>query len=216
MADANTLRLVAVDPGFNLGLAALDFNVDTLEFKVLDAYTFDLNRYIPSEDDVDKRITSIKRLIKIKSFIARYAKVWEPDYVFHETAFVPNRGGGASIYSFASLIENIMAIKFGFMKASIDIKIFEVNPNNVKMKIVGFRSSDKSLILSSLKKRKDLDLSEIDVGKLNQHNSDAIAICITGVLENFTITNFDGKSSFSFRGRLPCKLKIKKGVKPVK
>ncbi len=101
------LRIVAVDPGVNLGVAVIDFYLKTKKFKVMDAYTLNLSKYIPSDDENNNREISLKRLTELKRFLKHYLKVWKPDIGAHETAYVPHRGGGASIYSYASLIENI-------------------------------------------------------------------------------------------------------------
>ena len=106
------LRIVAFDPGVNLGAVALDFDIHTGMFKVLNAMTLNLSRFVPSEDDDNKREKVVERLDVVKAFVAKYTKSWEPHLLAHETAYVPHKGGGASIYSFASLVENIITIKF--------------------------------------------------------------------------------------------------------
>ena len=200
MAD-DKFRIVAVDPGNNLGVAVLDYYFETKKFKVLDAYTLDLSRYIPNDDETDKRDVSLKRLAELKRFLKRYLKVWQPDVGAHETAYVPHRGGGASIYSYASLVENILAIKFSFIESASDARIFEINPTVVKTTVVGYKSSDKSLILKALIANKDVDLSAIDITKLNQHNSDAIAIGVTFVTQHVNVNMCDNRVSFNFRGK---------------
>ncbi len=201
------LRIVAVDPGVNLGVAVIDFYLKTKKFKVMDAYTLNLSKYIPSDDENNNREISLKRLTELKRFLKHYLKVWKPDIGAHETAYVPHRGGGASIYSYASLIENILTIKFSFIESASDARIFEVNPTLVKTTIVGFKSSDKSLILKALIADEDIDLSSIDLNTLNQHNADAIGIGITCLKDNLRLTQNDDQVSFSFRVKKNAKRK---------
>lgn len=201
------LRIVAVDPGVNLGVAVIDFYLKTKKFKVMDAYTLNLSKYIPSDDENNNREISLKRLAELKRFLKHYLKVWKPDIGAHETAYVPHRGGGASIYSYASLIENILTIKFSFIESASDARIFEVNPTLVKTTIVGFKSSDKSLILKALIADEDIDLSSIDLNTLNQHNADAIGIGITCLKDNLRLTQNDDQVSFSFRVKKNAKRK---------
>ena len=201
------LRIVAVDPGVNLGVAVIDFYLKTKKFKVMDAYTLNLSKYIPSDDENNNREISLKRLAELKRFLKHYLKVWKPDIGAHETAYVPHRGGGASIYSYASLIENILTIKFSFIESASDARIFEVNPTLVKTTIVGFKSSDKSLILKALIADEDIDLSSIDLNTLNQHNADAIGIGITCLKNNLRLTQNDDQVSFSFRVKKNAKRK---------
>lgn len=197
----NVLRIVAVDPGVNLGVATIDFDLKEKKFIVKHAYTLDLSRFIPSGEDDDKRAIVLKRLTTVKAFIKQYLLSWQPHIGAHETAYVPHGGGGASVYSYASLIENIISIKFGFIESSNDIKVFEINPTTVKMSIVGYKSSDKNLVLKSLIADPDIDLSEIDVSRLNQHNADAIGIGITCIRENFNLRDISGETVFSFKGK---------------
>ena len=197
----DNIRIVSVDPGNGLGVAALDFDLKTRKFKVLDAYTLDLSRYIPNDDETDKRDISLQRLAKLQKFLKRYLKVWRPDYGAHETAYVPHRGGGASIYSFASLVENILTIKFSFISVAPNARIFEVNPTTVKTSTVGFKSSDKSLVLKALIADEDIDLSSLDMKRLNQHNCDAIAIGVTAVREYFNLSVANDQTMIGFRGK---------------
>ena len=195
------LRIVAFDPGVNLGAVALDFDIHTGMFKVLNAMTLNLSRFVPSEDDDNKREKVVERLDVVKAFVAKYTKSWEPHLLAHETAYVPHKGGGASIYSFASLVENIITIKFGIKQAQKDAKIFEVNPTTMKINIVGFKSSDKTLVLKALIKDPKIDLSLINVNKLNQHNADAIGIGVTAVRENVAVKIINGIEAFHLRGK---------------
>lgn len=198
---SNVLRIVAVDPGVNLGVATIDFDLKTKKFIVKHAYTLDLSRFIPSDENDDKRNIVLKRLTTIKGFLKQYLTTWQPHYGAHETAYVPHGRGGASVYSYASLIENIISIKFGFIESSSDIKVFEINPTTVKMCIVGYKSSDKNLVLKSLIADPDVDLSEIDVTRLNQHNADAIGIGITCIRENFNLRDISNETIFGFKGK---------------
>ena len=206
------IRVVAVDPGNNLGVAVIDFNLKDKVCKVRHAHTFDLKKAVPDEENGDKRAIIVRRLQMAKSFLKKYFETWRPNFGAHETAYVPHGGGGASVYSFASLVENIISIKFAFFESAKDAKVFEVNPTTMKICIVGFKSSDKTLILKALKADPTVDLSEIDVGRLNQHNADAIGIGITCIRENFSLSGDGENTSFNLRrkgngGKKPSKPK---------
>lgn len=198
---SNFIRICAVDPGVNLGVATIDFDLKEKIFKVRHAFTLDLSRFIPADEEQDKRSIVLQRLTTVKTFIKSYLETWQPHYGAHETAYVPHGGGGASVYSYASLIENIICIKFGFIESSSDIKVFEINPTTVKMSTVGYKSSDKTLILKSLIADPMVDLSEIDITRLNQHNADAIAIGITCIRENFNLRDICNETVFGFKGK---------------
>lgn len=197
------IRIVAIDPGNNLGFCVIDYLLNYKIFKVKHAMTLDIAKLVPiEENETDKRSKIVERLDKVKKFVKSYISDWCPDFIAHETAFVPYGGGGASIYSFASLVENIISIKFGVREAQKDARIIEVNPTTMKICIVGFKSSDKSLVLKALVKDESIDLSEIDVSKLNQHNADAIGLGVTCLRENFTFRVLDQQTIFNLKGKL--------------
>lgn len=197
------IRIVAFDPGNNLGMSAIDYCLKTQVYKVRHAITIDIAKLVPIDpEETDKRSKIVDRLEKVKTLVKAYVSNWSPDFVTHETAFVPYGGGGASIYSFASLVENIISIKFGVRAAQSDARIIEVNPTTMKICIVGFKSSDKSLVLKALIKNPNIDLSEIDVGKLNQHNSDAIGLGVTAIKENFLFKQIADHTVFNLKGKL--------------
>lgn len=195
--EHDRLRFVSVDPGTNLGVAIIDYDVVTHKVIVKDAYTLDLSRLIPSDDHEDKQRMVLLRLTRMKAFLNNYIKRWKPQFAAHETAYVPNRGGGASIASFASLIENILTIRFCFFDKDNDMRVFAINPSAVKFCIAGEKSSDKKLILNALLKDENVDLSALKSTALDQHSADAVGIGITCIRQNF---QFNG-SNFKIRAK---------------
>lgn len=196
--ESDKLRLVAVDPGNNLGTAVIDFDYTAKKFIVQDAYTFKLARYIPVDDDSNNSIVVLRRLAKLKRFLNNYLSVWSPNVACHETAYVPHRGGGASIFSFASLTENIITIKHCFRESSKDMPVFAINPTSVKMCVVGVKSSDKTAVLKALLADEQIDLSNVKPEFLDEHSADAIAIGITCLRNHLTLEN----NTVSFRRRV--------------
>ena len=193
--EHDKLRFVSVDPGTNLGVAILDYDTVTHKVIVKDAYTLDLTRLVSSDDHEDKQRMVLLRLSRLKAFLNNYLKRWKPQFAAHETAYVPHRGGGASIASFASLIENILRIRFFFFDKDHDMQVFTINPSAVKFCIAGEKSSDKKLILNALLKDDTVDLSELKSTALDQHSADAVGIGITCIRQNF---QFNG-SNFKIR-----------------
>lgn len=198
MEHDNVIRFVSVDPGTNLGAAIIDYNLDTHQFVVKDAYTLDLSKLFPGDQYEDKQRMVLLRLTKLKQFLENYIKRWKPQFAAHETAYVPHRGGGASISSYASLIENILTIRFCFFHKDAGMKVFAINPSAVKFCIAGEKSSDKKLILKALMADKTVDLSELKSTELDQHSADAVGIGITAIRQNFVFK--DGRFKFATAG----------------
>ncbi len=196
--ESDKFRLIAVDPGVNLGLAIIDFDYDSKMLVVQDSHTLNLSRYIPVDEEQPEVSVVLNRLAELKRFVKNYIKIWSPQIACHETAYVPHRGGGASIYSFASLTENIISIKFSFRESSKEMPVFAINPTSVKMCVVGEKSSDKNAVLNALIKDEFVDLSNVDAGRLDQHSADAIAIGITCIRNHLTLE----QNTISFRRRI--------------
>lgn len=193
MEQDNTLRFVSVDPGTNLGLAILDYDLDTQKIIVKDAHTLDLARWVPSDDFEDKQRMTLTRLDLLRTSLNNYIQKWKPQFAAHETAYVPHRSGGASIHSFASLIENILTIRFIFFDKSNDMRVFAINPSAVKFCVAGEKSSDKKLILKSLIADEQIDLSELRNTELDQHSADAVGIGVTCIRQCFQFTGSNFK-----------------------
>ena len=196
--ESDKLRLVAIDPGNNLGSAVIDFDYDGKELIVQDFYTLNLARHIPTDEETPDITTILNRQAMLTRFLKNYLEVWSPNIACHETAYVPHRGGGASISSFASLTSNIMMIKLSFRESSKEMPVFTINPTSVKMCVVGEKSNDKNAVTSALLKDSQLNFSNVDTNKLDQHSADAIAIGVTCIRNHLTLE----QNTISFRRRM--------------
>ncbi len=196
--ESDKLRLVAIDPGNNLGSAVIDFDYDAKELIVQDFYTLNLARHIPTDEETPDITTILNRQAMLTRFLKNYLEVWSPNIACHETAYVPHRGGGASISSFASLTSNIMMIKLSFRESSKEMPVFAINPTSVKMCVVGEKSNDKNAVTSALLKDSQLNFSNVDTNKLDQHSADAIAIGVTCIRNHLTLE----QNTISFRRRM--------------
>lgn len=196
--ESDNIRLVSVDPGNNLGSAVLDFDYSGEKIIVQDFHTLNLARYIPADEEIPEVITILNRQALLRRFLKNYLETWSPNIACHETAYVPHRGGGASISSFASLTGNIVMIKFSFRESSKEMPVFAINPTSVKMCVVGEKSNDKNAVLNALLKDSQLDFSNVDTDKLDQHSADAIAIGVTCIRNHLTLE----QNTISFRRRM--------------
>ena len=174
--------IVSVDPGVNLGLSCLELDLETKQTKVLDAHTCSLNDI--AENYYSDRIhclgLALTRITVIEDLIKDYAAFWQPDFFIHETAFSAHgRKFGGSIESFASLRENILGIKLAACRYDSSIPIISINPNTVKYCVIGEKNNDKDQMKDGIKSKTDLDLSGVNVDKLDQHGVDSIAIGYT-------------------------------------
>ena len=77
-------------------------------------------------------------------------------------------------------------------------KLFAINPTSVKMCVVGEKSNDKNAVTSALLKDSQLNFSNVDTNKLDQHSADAIAIGVTCIRNHLTLE----QNTISFRRRM--------------
>ena len=181
------IKIVAVDPGNNMGLSFLEFNRESGRVKALDSHTILLDKYISNyyPELLDSHGTLLARTFAVGKIIGKYCDAWVPDFLVHETAFSAHGRGrfGNSVESFAVLRENILAIKLAAMNHDVSLKIVPINPQTVKYAVAGKQSNDKDDISEALVKLPDLDI-ECETKFLDQHSWDSMAIGYTFVKKN--------------------------------
>lgn len=176
------LNIVGIDPGNNLGLASLSFDLESNLITVHDAITADIDKLLETHypELVDSHGKLLSRTFMVDKVVGKYCNGWEPDFLAHETAFSShgrNRFGNA-VESFACLRENILAIRLAAMNYDLGLQIKTVNPNTVKYAVPGAQSSDKSEIKKGLLAKDNVKFL-MDTTYLDQHAWDAIAIAYT-------------------------------------
>ena len=182
MKHGSIIRGVSFDPGNNLGRCAFEVDLHTTKITILDASTVDLNQVAEKfwEELIDEVGIKLARLIALKATVRDYCRFWCPTIGLHETAFSAHgRQFGGSIESFATLRENILAIKLGFLEAEMSVQPVAINPNSVKMAVPGVKSKDKEQIKIGLRGKANLDLSKANLDSLDEHGIDSIAIAYT-------------------------------------
>ena len=176
------LNVVGIDPGNSLGTACLSVDTETCQITAHDSTTVDIDNVIKyyHEEMLSVHGTLLTRTYVIGEVVGKYCQAWEPDYFCHETAFSAHgrQKFGNSIESFASLRENILAIKLASMKYEPTLPICPVNPNTVKYAVMDHKSSDKAEIATALKALPDLTIM-FNTDNLDQHGWDAMAIAYT-------------------------------------
>lgn len=204
------LRIVSIDPGINLGLACLEFNVDTNTVTALDSHTVVIDNYIKYylPEMLEQHGTLLARTYAVGKVVSKYCSGWIPDFLAHETAFSSHGRSkfGNSVESFANLRENILAIKLGAVSYDSALKIVPVNPQTVKYAVIGKQNNDKADIAQGLQSLTDLVL-DCETKFLDQHGWDAIAIGYTFVKKNIL---GDRKSEHSKRNKRPKRNKVKR------
>lgn len=176
------LNVVGIDPGNSLGTACLSVDTESGQVTAHDATTVKIDDVIKYYHGSMLEVQGVllTRTYVIGQVVNKYCQGWEPDYFCHETAFSAHgrERFGNSVESFASLRENILAIKLAALQYEPTMVIAPVNPNTVKYAVMDHKSSDKSEISTALKALPDLKIL-FNTEHLDQHGWDAIAIAYT-------------------------------------
>lgn len=204
------LRIVSVDPGINLGLSCLEFDLVTKRVKALDSHTVIIDNYIKyyMEELLEQHGTLLARTFAVNKVVGKYCEGWQPDFVVHETAFSSHGRSrfGNAVESFACLRENILAIKLAAVNYDSSIKIVPINPQTVKYAVINKQNNIKEDIAEGLRALPDLDI-ECETKFLDQHAWDSMAIGYTFVKKNIL---GDQKSEHSKRNKRTKRNKAKR------
>lgn len=176
------IKIVAIDPGVNMGMSALAFNRETQMMEVIDALTVNVDDYIKHYlSELEFYLgTEIARAKAVEKIIYNFCNAHCPDYLAHETAFSSHGRSrfGNAVQSFGRLSENILAIKLASFYFDSSMPIIEVNPTTVKFTVVGVKNNNKDDVSSALKELDDIILTD-ECDSLDQHGWDSIAIGYT-------------------------------------
>ena len=120
------LRIVAFDPGVNLGAVALDFDIHTGMFKVLNAMTLNLSRFVPSEDDDNEKVP-VRIMVSVPKKKFKKAVVRNRIKRLIRETYRLNK---SQLFYFA--VENNLKLYVSFQYVSDEIMIFSEMHNKMQ------------------------------------------------------------------------------------
>jgi Holliday junction resolvasome RuvABC endonuclease subunit len=174
-------RLLAIDPGFNFGIAILELNFDNDECTVLHLHTFDTMKVAITVHPLILQVHGerVAKLKAIESIVERLMFAWGVSGVVSEAPYL-----GRFANSFQSLTECIMAIRWGVFKFSDHVPLMQHDPTTVKKGVGAPKSKDKGTVREAISKLEWVKFkSPEDFAMADEHAIDACAVGITHFLK---------------------------------
>ena len=165
----DTVNIVGIDPGNNIGLAV--YKVSVPDFKILDIYTetyildnnINLNNYSGN--------VMVNRMMSLQSYITNVALTFNPSAVGLEMAFLNMRFPKAVI----QLSQYLGIIETTFFNLLPFVKVFKNPPKYIKKYIGATGKADKDDMKSVIGSITDIT-SVTDIEYKSEHEIDALAI----------------------------------------
>ena len=164
--------IVGIDPGSNtLGIAKIDFDIDTFEIKEISALTFHADRYYTSPWIEERDGARHARIKVLEECILNYLNRWVPYAVATESPFHNHLRPGA----FGVLMEVMSGIRSAVNRFDQQMELFLVPPSNVKNAVGAPGNAKKDVIKASIQKLLG-EYLELEIAFYDEHSLDAIAV----------------------------------------
>lgn len=171
-----TYRVITFDPGANLGVTISEGDMGMTYLRPIHTETVDLNKW---SDRLNKELVELygakfARIYTLRKIVSEILKKWQPDFMAHENAFLMMRRVSAGIV----LAEYVLVMRMVAYEYDPNMPIYGFAPFEIKssVKTSGKLNGNKQLITDALPKLKELDLTNIDLKKTDEHGNDSIAI----------------------------------------
>jgi len=170
----NYIRILAIDPGSNTGIAI--YTIDSFTFNIVSIETDIV--VLNNQDDhmlVNSKIAN--RLRYLNFIVKRIVLQYDIDVLVLESAFVNRRFPKAVV----QLSQYIATIELSIMEINKKIKMFRYPPLYIK-KQLSVRNTSKDAMSVAVGKVKEIT-DKINISLLTEHEVDAIAIGYTMLKE---------------------------------
>lgn len=170
-------RLLAIDPGFNFGVAIVELNFDDDVCTVLHTHTFDIFKVAVG---VHHRIFEIHgervaKLMAIETIVSRLMHAWKVSGIVSEAPYL-----GRFPSSFQSLTECLMAIRNGIFRYSDEMPLIQYDPTTVKYSVGAPKSKDKGTVKDAIAKLDWVRFTDPNtLNTADEHSIDACAVGLT-------------------------------------
>ena len=170
-----TYRVISLDPGANLGITVSEGDLGMTYIKPLHTETVDLNKWVArSCPDLAATFGSrFARIYALRQVLSNVFRKWQPDFMANENAFMMIRRVTAGII----LAEYVLVMKMVAYEYDPALPIYGYAPFEIKASVKTKKlSGQKTLVTDALPLLADLDLTNVDITKLDEHSIDSIAI----------------------------------------
>jgi Holliday junction resolvasome RuvABC endonuclease subunit len=172
--DENTFKLIAIDPGNNIGISIYTLKNITFEIVDIQTFTIILENRIP-DYVFDKMFYKLQIL---NSVVMDLAAIHRPLAVGIELPFLNSRFPKAVM----QLSQYVSVIEAAFYNVDPFIKFFKYPPKYIKAVGSGKGNADKNDMLKAVNNNNELNI-HVNPNLLSEHEVDAILIGYTAILE---------------------------------
>ena len=168
--------VMSFDPGTNhLGIAVFNVIPETGVLILKHAWTTDIAKLAEDRYPGLAAYHGIRmaKLQAIEDVIAKAVESWMPTTLISESPYM-----GRFPQAFGALVECLYVIRSMILRWDYGVVLHTIDPASVKQAVgVSGRSGDKSLMAAAIQKHPTrLDLSSVDLTRLDEHAIDAIAV----------------------------------------
>lgn len=168
-------KILAIDPGANMGISIISINLVEQEMMVLDSFTVTSSQLMSMYNDTEIMVLGKKPVLKheICRLLTRLIDIYDIDHVIYEAAY-----NSVSLVAYDSLVFYGNCIMEAVRHCDSDVTYESVPPSRVKTSIgVKGNSGDKSAIYNAVKEADTIKLGDgVDLDELTEHAIDSIAI----------------------------------------
>lgn len=173
----NAIRILGIDPGTDtLGIAVVDVDLDTKEYKLMYGHTFHAAKYISLYPEmVQARGSRDVRLMVLRQKLIEAFVLAEPELIAAESPFL-QRG---KVSAFEALVECYAMMRDAVWAYSSQITLQRIDPVTVKNYVgVSHKGTDKSDVHRAVNAiYKDRCSEHVDLSSFDEHANDAVAVC---------------------------------------
>lgn len=173
----NCIRVVGIDPGTDtLGVAVVDVNIETKEYKLMYGHTFHASKYVNYYPEmVQARGSRDVRLMVLRRKLVEFFMLAEPELIAAESPFL-QRG---KVSAFEALVECYAMMREAVWGYSSLITLQRIDPVTVKNYVgVSHKGTDKTDVHRAVNAiYKDRCSEHVDLSTFDEHANDAVAVC---------------------------------------
>lgn len=173
----NAIRIMGIDPGTDtLGIAVVDVDIDTKEYKLMYGHTFHASKYVSLYPEMAQaRGSRDVRLMVLRQKLIEAFVLAEPEHIAAESPFL-QRG---KVSAFEALVECYAMMRDAVWAYSSQITLQRIDPVTVKNYVgVSHKGTDKNDVRRAINAIYENRCSEhVDLSSFDEHANDAVAVC---------------------------------------
>lgn len=164
----DTINILAIDPGSNIGVSIYTVTVPDLTIVNIETYFIDLAYFDKKDPDVNRLRN---KLISLESCITELMNVYQPHVLAIEDTFVNFRFPKSAVF----LAQYIATVELTVSRMNPFIAIFKYAPKFIKSGVGAGGNADKDVMMDKVSSITEIT-NFINTRALSEHEIDSLAI----------------------------------------